>query len=39
MDVDQLMHRSTFVSGSSREFAAKGCLFLQKFIQAGFGST
>ena len=36
MDIDQLMHRSTFVSGSGREFAAKDCLFLQKFIQAFF---
>jgi hypothetical protein len=36
MDVDQLMHRSTFVSGSGREFAAKGGLFLQKFIQNWF---
>jgi hypothetical protein len=36
MDIDQLMYRSTFVSGSGREFAAKGCLFLQKFIQSWF---
>jgi hypothetical protein len=30
MDIDQLMYRSTFVSGSGREFAAKGCLFFTK---------
>jgi hypothetical protein len=30
MDVDQLMHRSTFVSGSCRKFTAKGCLFFTK---------
>ncbi len=30
MDVDQLMHRSTFVSGSGREFAAKGGIFFTK---------
>jgi hypothetical protein len=39
MDVDQLMHRSTFVSGSGRKFAVKGSFFYKSSYNLGFGST